>query len=162
MVENAAVISSEPTLWPKVISTPLQMMVRAVRVQMTMVSAKTSKIPYRPCWTGLLVSAAAWAMAAEPRPASLEKALLRRPQTMVCFERNTTGRAAERLGRKGCGKDLAKGRADITGVTENHDKRKMMYKTLMTGTSFFRHGADALDAAEEDHADERRDRNAEK
>ena len=36
---------------PVTISTPLQMMVRAVRVQMTMVSAKTSKIPYRPCST---------------------------------------------------------------------------------------------------------------
>ena len=42
-------------------------------------------MPYRPWFTGPLVSAAAWAMAAEPRPASLEKALRRRPQMMVCF-----------------------------------------------------------------------------
>ncbi len=38
---------------------------QVVRVQMTIVSAKTSNT-YRPCWTGLLVSAAAWAMAAFP------------------------------------------------------------------------------------------------
>ena len=36
-----------------------QMMVRAVRVQMMMVSMNTSKMPYRPCCTGPLVSAAA-------------------------------------------------------------------------------------------------------
>ena len=108
MVENAAVISSEPTLWPKVISTPLQMMVRAVRVQMTMVSAKTSKIPYRPCWTGLLVSAAAWAMAAEPRPASLEKALLRRPQTMVCLSAIPLAAPPSALGVKAVAKILPK------------------------------------------------------
>ena len=45
----------------------------AVRVQMTMVSAKTSKIPNIPCLTGFLVSAQAWAMEPVPRPASLEK-----------------------------------------------------------------------------------------
>ena len=45
----------------------------AVRVQMTMVSAKTSKMPNIPCLTGLLVSAQAWAMEPVPRPASLEK-----------------------------------------------------------------------------------------
>ena len=60
-------------------------MVNAVSVQITMVSANTSKMPYRPCWTGPGVSAAACAMAAEPRPASLENALLRRPQTIVSF-----------------------------------------------------------------------------
>ena len=40
---------------------------------MTMVSAKTSKIPNIPCLTGLRVSAQAWAMEPVPRPASLEK-----------------------------------------------------------------------------------------
>ena len=76
------------------------------------------------------------------------------------LERNTTGRAAERLGRKGCGKDLAKGRADITGVTENHDKRKNDVQNAHDRDELFRHRADAFDAAEEDHADERRDCNA--
>ena len=76
------------------------------------------------------------------------------------LERNTTGRAAERLGRKGCGKDLAKGRADITGVTENHDKRKNDVQNAHDRNELFRHRADAFDAAEEDHADERRDCNA--
>ncbi len=48
-------------------------MTKAVIVQMTMVSTKTSKMPHRPCATGSLVFEAAWAMGAEPRPASLEK-----------------------------------------------------------------------------------------
>ena len=38
-----------------------------------MVSMNTSKIPYRPCLTGSVSEVAAWAMGAEPRPASLEK-----------------------------------------------------------------------------------------
>ena len=84
-VANAAVMSSEPGLTPNGISTPEQMMVRAVREQITMVSAKHSKIPYIPCWTGPGVSAAECAIAAEPRPASLENAERRRPQTMVSF-----------------------------------------------------------------------------
>ena len=45
----------------------------AVSVQMTMVSAKTSKMPNTPCLTGFFVSAQAWAMEPVPRPASLEK-----------------------------------------------------------------------------------------
>ena len=45
----------------------------AVRVQMTMVSANTSKMPNMPCLAGFLVSAQAWAMEPVPRPASLEK-----------------------------------------------------------------------------------------
>ena len=44
-VAKALVISSELTYSPNEISTPLQMMVSAVSVQMTMVSAKTSKMP---------------------------------------------------------------------------------------------------------------------
>ena len=48
-------------------------MTMAVRVQMMMVSANTSKMPNMPCLTGFLVSAQAWAMEPVPRPASLEK-----------------------------------------------------------------------------------------
>ena len=53
--------------------TPLHRMTMAVSVQMTMVSAKTSKMPNIPCLTGFFVSAQAWAMEPVPRPASLEK-----------------------------------------------------------------------------------------
>ena len=52
---------------------PLHRMTIAVSVQMTMVSAKTSKMPNMPCLTGFFVSAQAWAMEPVPRPASLEK-----------------------------------------------------------------------------------------
>ena len=48
-------------------------MTMAVSVQMTMVSAKTSKMPNIPCLAGFFVSAQAWAMEPVPRPASLEK-----------------------------------------------------------------------------------------
>ena len=37
--------------------THLQRITRAVKVQITIVSAKTSKIPKNPCFTGFLVSA---------------------------------------------------------------------------------------------------------
>ena len=37
------------------------------------VSANTSKIPKSPCFTGLSVSAQAWAIEPVPRPASFEK-----------------------------------------------------------------------------------------
>ena len=53
-------------------STPDRSTAMEVRVQMMMVSTKTSKMPHRPCSTGSLVLEAAWAMGAEPRPASLE------------------------------------------------------------------------------------------
>ena len=52
---------------------------------MTMVSMNTSKMPYRPCRTGLVSLEAAWAMGAEPRPASLEKTPRFTPQVMVCM-----------------------------------------------------------------------------
>ena len=58
-------------------------MTSAVMVQITMVSAKTSKMPNRPCCTGPSVSAAAWAMGAEPRPASLEKTPRDTPRVMA-------------------------------------------------------------------------------
>ena len=47
-------------------------MASAVSVQMTMVSAKTSKMPNRPCRSGSAPCAPAWAMGAEPMPASWE------------------------------------------------------------------------------------------
>ena len=47
-VAKALVMSSEPGLTPKSIFTPLAMMESAVSEQMTMVSAKTSKMPNRP------------------------------------------------------------------------------------------------------------------
>ena len=126
MVANALVMSSEPTFWPKVMSTPLQMMVMAVSVQMTMVSAKTSKMPYRPCWTGPLVSAAACAMAAEPRPASLEKALLRRPQTMVCLSAMPLAAPPRALGVKAVRKILAKAGPMLPAWPKMTTKAKMI------------------------------------
>ncbi len=46
---------------------------RAVREHITMVSTKTSNMPYIPCFTGSVSLVAAWAIGAVPRPASLEK-----------------------------------------------------------------------------------------
>ena len=45
--------------------------VSAVTVQMTRVAKHTSNIPQKPSAAGLLASAAAWAMAEDPTPASL-------------------------------------------------------------------------------------------
>ena len=47
--------------------------VKLVREQMTIVSIKTSNMPYSPCLTGSVSDVAACAIGAEPRPASLEK-----------------------------------------------------------------------------------------
>ena len=47
-------------------------MTRAVIVHTTRVSMNVPSIAMMPCRTGLLVCAAAWAMAAEPSPDSLE------------------------------------------------------------------------------------------
>ena len=52
---------------------PEQRRVRPVRLQITMVSMNTSKMPYRACFTGSGSEVVAWAMGAVPRPASLEK-----------------------------------------------------------------------------------------
>ena len=46
-------------------------------------------------------------------------------------------------------------------MTENHDKRKNDVQNAHDRDELFRYGADALDAAEEDDADERRDGDAE-
>ena len=45
---------------------------RAVMEHTTRVSANTSNTPQRPCFTGSFTLEVAWAMEAEPRPASLE------------------------------------------------------------------------------------------
>ena len=55
-------------------------MARPVRVQTTMVSAKTSKMPKKPCFTGSRSEVEAWAIGAEPSPASFENTPRRRPQ----------------------------------------------------------------------------------
>ena len=43
------IVSSAPAVLPYLISTPLQRITSAVIVQITIVSAKTSKIPHIPC-----------------------------------------------------------------------------------------------------------------
>ena len=87
MVEKAEVISSLPGFSPKVTSTPLMIMDSAVREQIRMVSTNTSKIPKIPCCTGPSQFAAACAIGAEPRPASLENADLLRPQMTAFLSR---------------------------------------------------------------------------
>lgn len=57
---------------------------------MTMVSAKTSKMPNRPCRTGSCVSAQAWAIEPVPRPASLEKMPRATPFCMLVKKLPTT------------------------------------------------------------------------
>ena len=52
--------------------TPEDKITKPVKVQMISVSIKGSKIATMPSATGSLVFAAAWAMGAEPCPASLE------------------------------------------------------------------------------------------
>ena len=79
MLVKPEIVSSAPASLPKGISTPLHKITRAVSVQITMVSANTSKIPKYPCLTGFLVSAVAWAIEPVPKPASLEKIPLEIP-----------------------------------------------------------------------------------
>ncbi len=81
---KAALVSSTPA--PpllKSMGVPLMRITRAVMVQITVVSANTSKMPNRPCCTGPLVSAAAWAIGAEPKPASLENTPRATPLVMA-------------------------------------------------------------------------------
>lgn len=54
-------------------------MARAVTVQTRPVATKTSKMPHMPSSAGWSTSAAAWAMAEEPNPASLVKTPLATP-----------------------------------------------------------------------------------
>ena len=77
------------------------------------------------------------------------------------LERNATSCAAERLGCKRCGKNLAESRANIAGMAENHGQREDDVQNAHNWDKFFRHGADALDAAEKDYADQRGNHNAE-
>lgn len=50
-------------------------------VQITMVSTNTSNTPHMACSAGSSVEEAAWAIGAEPRPASLENT----PRANPCF-----------------------------------------------------------------------------
>lgn len=52
-------------------------------VQTTKVSAKTSKMPHMPCFTGSLTLELEWTMTEEPRPASLEKTPRLKPWVMT-------------------------------------------------------------------------------
>ena len=70
---NPLIVSSAPAASPYPTGTPLQRITNAVRVQITIVSTNTSKIPKKPCFTGFLVSAQACAIDPVPRPASFEK-----------------------------------------------------------------------------------------
>ncbi len=62
---------------------PLMMMTSPVMEQITMVSMKGSSSATTPSETGSSVLAAAWAMGADPCPASLEKSPRRTPHIMV-------------------------------------------------------------------------------
>ncbi len=62
---NPRIVSSAPAAAPYETGIPLQRITSAVRVQMTMVSVNTSKIPKNPCLTGLRVSAQACAIEPE-------------------------------------------------------------------------------------------------
>ena len=64
-------------------STPERITAKEVMVQMMMVSTNTSNTPHMPCSTGSLVLEAAWAMGAEPKPASLENTPRAKPWRMA-------------------------------------------------------------------------------
>ena len=66
--------------WPYGIAAPEQSMASPVSVQTTRVSAKTSKMPRKPCLTGSVSELEAWAMGAEPSPASFENTPRLSPQ----------------------------------------------------------------------------------
>lgn len=82
-VASAAAQSAAPPGTPRLSVTPEVRSMRPVRVQMTPVSTKTSKIPMRAYSPGSSALAEAWAMEDEPRPASLEKIPRRIPQLMA-------------------------------------------------------------------------------
>ena len=56
-----------------------------MRVQTTMVSMNTSKMPHMPCFTGSFTLELEWTMTEEPRPASLENTPRFMPQVMASF-----------------------------------------------------------------------------
>ena len=68
---NAAEVSAAPFSPP--VQAPEVRITRPVMVQITMVSMKVPSMATMPCLTGFLVRAAACAIGALPRPASLEK-----------------------------------------------------------------------------------------
>ena len=67
---NAAIVSAVPSQ-PEV-HAPEDTTTKPVMVQMINVSKNTSNAPQKACFTGLLVFAAACAIGALPKPASLE------------------------------------------------------------------------------------------
>ena len=136
------------------------MMVSAVSVQMTMVSAKTSKMPKallnRPLRVRRRVGdgrRAEAGLVGECAPAQApDNGLL---------QRNACRRTADSTGRECTRKDLGEGRADVACVGKDHDDRKDDVEHAHERNELFRDRTDALDAAEEDQRDGRRDRNAE-
>ena len=76
-------VSSAPAATPYWIPSPPQRITSAVSVQITIVSANTSKIPNIPCFTGSSVSAHACAIDPVPIPASFEKIPLETPRLIV-------------------------------------------------------------------------------
>ena len=71
---KAAEVSCTPSRPPVSSAKPVKMSTSEVMVQMTMVSMKGSMEATMPSLTGSSFCAAAWAMADDPMPASLEKA----------------------------------------------------------------------------------------
>ena len=61
---------------------PEQSIARPVSVHTMMVSANTSNMPKKPCLTGSVSLLEAWAMGAEPSPASFENTPRSTPQPM--------------------------------------------------------------------------------
>ena len=66
--------------------TPDVRIVRAVIEQTMIVSAKTSKMPQRPCLTGSLTLELLWTITDEPRPASFEKTPLLHPCVIIVLK----------------------------------------------------------------------------
>ncbi len=62
---------------------PVVSTTRAVRVQTTIVSANTSKMPHMPCCTGSRTFEEECTITEEPRPASLENAPRLNPQVIA-------------------------------------------------------------------------------
>jgi hypothetical protein len=83
------------------------MITSAVMVQITTVSMNGSSSDTKPSVIGSLVRTAEWAMAAEPMPASFEKAARRKPWMIAPMMPPATPEPGE-----GAGEDLAEGPAD--------------------------------------------------
>ena len=78
-VANAELVIWMPVPASGSFHAPVTTMTRPVMVHTTIVSTKGSSSATIPSRTGSSVRAAAWAMAAEPQPASLLKAARRKP-----------------------------------------------------------------------------------